>query len=69
MLQVAALVLLCVLLVAAIIFFNVYLWQQLSLVKSVNAGFPWQATGERSFFFAGLVLSVLLADFRKGLEK
>ena len=38
-------------------------------MKIVNAGFPWQATGERSFFFAGLMLSVLLADFQKGLEK
>ena len=38
-------------------------------MKIVNAGFPWQATGERSFFFAGLVLSVLLVDFQKGLEK
>ena len=38
-------------------------------MKIVNAGFAWQVTGERSFFFAGLVLSVLLADFQKGLEK
>ena len=28
-----------------------------------------QATGERSFFFAGLLLSVLLGDFHEGLEK
>ena len=28
-----------------------------------------QATGKRSFFLAGLVLSVLLASFQKGLEK
>ncbi len=38
-------------------------------MRIVKAGFPEQATGERSFFFAGLVLSVLLADFQKGLEK
>ena len=55
--------------VAAVIFFSGYLWQQLSSVKIVNAGFPWQATGERSFFSAGCVLSGLLADFQKGLEK
>ena len=29
---------------------------------------PWQATGERAFFSAGRVLSVLLADFQKGLK-
>ena len=32
-------------------------------------GVPWQATGERSFFSACRVLSVLLTDFEKGLEK
>ena len=38
-------------------------------VKIVNAASSWQATGERSFFFAGLVLSFLPANFQKGLEK
>ena len=42
---------------------------RLSLVKITYAGFPSQATGERSFFFASFVLSLLLADFEKGLEK
>ena len=54
---------------AAVIFFSGYLWQQLFSVKIVNAGFPRQDTGERSFFFAGLVLSVLVVDFQKRLEK
>ena len=49
--------------------FSGYLCQQLSSVKIVNTGFPWQATEEKSFFVAGLVLSVLQADFQKELEK
>ena len=38
-------------------------------MKIVNARFPWLTTGEGSFFFADLVLSILLAHFQKGLEK
>ena len=30
---------------------------------------PWQATGERSFYSACQVLSALLGNFQKGLEK